>query len=416
MQRPRKKISIATKMFIGMVLGISVGLFVGPEISVIKPFGTAFINLLKMCMVPIVFVSITLSIANGENLKEFGRIGLKTFLFYCVTTVIAAVISLFYTSTIQPGIGFAGKIPSEAIKRAMPSMADTILGIIPTNVIEALAKSNLVAIIFFSIIFGISLSMLGDKKQPVVNLLESLNSAIFKMINICLKYAPIGVFALMANMSGTYGMDAISSLGKFLMTEYAGFLTQFFVTYGIILVICKINPMKFFYRVREIIITAATTLSSAATVPVELKLSESHMGVPKNVAGFMFPFGATVNQNGTAVNITCCVLFCAQVYGMHFTMFELAILISLALISSIGNAGIPAGGTVFTLMILSQFGIPTEAFGMIIAVYSLVDLGSTTMNICGDMVAAVYVSKSENILNENVWDSEYDPELVLAAK
>lgn len=416
MQAKKKKISVATQMLIGMVLGITLGLIVGPPIGVIKPFGTAFINLLKMCMVPIVFVSITLSIANVDNLKEFGRIGLKTFLFYCVTTVIAAIISLFYTSAIQPGIGFAGKIPSEAVHRAMPTIADTLLGIIPTNVIDALAKSSLVSIIFFSIIFGISLSMLGERKRPVVNLLESLNSAIFKMVNICLKYAPIGVFALMANMAGTYGVDVISSLGKFLLTEYAGFFTQFLVVYGIILLLCRINPLRFFYRVREVVITAATTLSSAATVPVELKLSESHMGVPKGVAGFMFPFGATVNQNGTAVNITCCVLFCAQVYGLHFTPFELLILISLALISSIGNAGIPAGGTVFTLMILSQFGIPTEAFGMIIAVYSLVDLGSTTMNICGDMVAATYVSKSEKILDTSVWADDYDPELAPAVE
>jgi Na+/H+-dicarboxylate symporter len=404
----KKRIGLSAKMLIGMILGIAAGFIVGPQIAVIKPFGTAFVNLLKMVMVPIVMVSITLSIAKVDNLKKFGRLGIKTFLFYCVTTMIAAVVSLCYSGIIMPGVNFSGQLPGEPVKRTIPSAADTVLGIIPTNIVQSMANASLVSIIFFCIVFGCAVALIGDKKAPLVAWLESLNSAIMKMISLCLQYAPIGVFALMANMSGVYGLDTIKSLGKFILADYLGFLTQFFVVYGIILaVFTRISIFKFILRVRQVIITAATTLSSNATVPVELELSESHLGVPQNVGGFMFPFGATVNQNGTAINITCCVIFSAQVYGVQFTAPELIILISLALISSIGNAGIPAGGTVFTLMILNQFGIPSEAFGLIIAVYSLVDLGSTTMNICGDMVGAIYVCKSEKILNEKVWHPDY---------
>ncbi len=410
----KRGMSLSAKMLIGMVLGLVTGFVVGPDIAFIKPFGTLFVNLLKMCMVPIVFISLILSIATVDNLKSFGKIGLKTFIFYCFTTICAAIISVTIGTLIQPGVGFTGNLPQEAVVRTMPAVADTLLKIVPVNIIDTLARADLVAIIFFAILFGISISLLGPSKKPLVDVLETVNNAVFKMIAICLKYAPFGVFALMANMTGTYGIDAIRSLGKFLLADYIGYLLVLFIVYTIILRSVGISIFRFLYRVREAIITAATTMSSAATVPVELNLAQTHMGVPKNIAGFMFPFGATVNQNGTAVNVTMCVLFSAQVYGIHFTATELIILIGLALISSIGNSGVPAGGTVFTLMILGQFGIPTEAFGIIIAVYSLVDLGSTTMNICGDMVGAVWVCKTEKLLDEKVWEASYDPDAVEA--
>jgi Na+/H+-dicarboxylate symporter len=406
MSKAKKKMSTSMKMFIGMVLGLVVGMVVGSPITVIKPFGTIYINMLKMTMVPIVFVAITLSIANLDDVKKFGRIALKTFLVYCVTTVLAACIGLCYVSAIRPGIGFTN-VTGDAVSRDMPNMVDTLMGIIPTNIIKAMADSSLLSIIFFSIMFGLALSMIGEKKKPVVELLSSLQDAIIKLVQNIMVYAPIGVFALMASIAGQYGTQIFSTLGKFLLTDYLGYITQVVIVYTAMLAMCKINIVRFIVRAKDAIITAATTTSSAATVPVELNMSESHLGVPKEVGGFAFPFGSTINQNGTAINITCCVLFSAQVYGFHFTPGQLISLIAMALISSIGNSGIPGGGTVFTLMILGQFGIPTEAFGMIIACYTLVDIGSTTMNIIGDMVSAIFVSKSEGILNHKVWEEGY---------
>lgn len=393
-------------MFLGMLLGLTAGIFIGKPITIMKPFGTLYINMLKMTMVPIVFVSITLSIANLDDIKKFGRIALKTFIAYCVTTVLASCIGLVYVSIIKPGLGFTG-VTGDAVTRDMPSLTETLLGIVPTNIIQAMADSNLLSIIFFSIMFGIALSLIGEQKKPIVDLLDSLQISIIKMVQIIMIYAPFGIFCLMASIAGQYGTQIFSTLGKFLLTDYLGYITQILLVYGGMLALCNINLFKFINRTKDAIITAATTTSSAATVPIELEMSETHLGVPKEVGGFAFPFGSTINQNGTAINITCCVLFSAQVYGFEFTAAQIVSLIAMALISSIGNSGIPGGGTVFTLMILAQFGIPTEAFGMIIACYTLVDIGSTTMNIIGDMVSAVYVCKSEKMLDERVWEKGY---------
>ena len=401
----RKKMSLSTKMLIAMVLGIIVGMVIGSPVTSIKPLGTLYINMLKMTMVPIVMVSIILSIAKLDNLKTFGKIALKIFLVYCVTSILASCIGLFYASVIKPGVGFTD-ITAEAVESTSPSLIDTLIGIVPTNIIQAMADANLLSIIFFSILMGAALSAIGDKKKPVVDVLDSLQDAIIKIVQICMNYAPIGIFCLMGSMAGQYGTKIFSSLGKFILTDYLSFISQILIVYGVILALCKINIFKFISHAKDAIITAATTTSSAATVPVELDISESRLGVPREIGGFAYPFGSTINQNGTAINISCCVLFTAQVYGFHFTPVQLMTLIAMALISSIGCSGIPGGGTVFTLMILGQYGIPTEAFGMIIACYTLVDIGSTTMNIMGDMVSAIFVSKTEKRLDTSVWEKD----------
>jgi Na+/H+-dicarboxylate symporter len=363
-------------------------------------------------MVPVVFVSLVLSLADVDDLKKFGRIGVKTFLCYCCLTVLAALVGITWVNIIQPGIGFQAVAAHEAAKRATPTVADTLLGIIPSNIIKAMVDAKLISIVFFSILFGIAIALLPkEKKEPLVVWFRSLNDAIMKLIKICLLYAPVGVFALMANMAGNYGVNAIKSLGRFLACDYIASLTQLIIIYGIVLAIGPhINVFKFISRVRRPLITAATTLSSAATVPVELEQCESYMGVPKKLGGFMFPFGATVNMNGSAILVTTCVLFSAQVYGVHFAPMELFMIILITLISAIGASGVPAASTVFVLMILSQFNISTEAFAVILGIYSVIDLSSTTLNICGDMVTAIFVTNSEGLLNKAVWAKGYRPQ------
>lgn len=415
----RKKISLSLKMLIGMALGLVFGAILQATVGsawvpYVKPFGDLFVNLLKMNMVPIVFVAITLSVASVDDILKFGKTAGKIFIMYVVTTIIAGAISACYATLIKPGVGF-GNVTAEAVVRDAPSLVDTLLSIVPVNIVASLADAHLVSIIFFSVLFGVALALIKEKKKPVVDLLEALEKAILKMISICLKYAPFGVFCLMSAITGRFGLGVITTLGKFLITDYAGFFTTYFVVYGSLLAMCKINLFKFTYRARDALITAVSTLSSAATVPVEMSISESHLGVPLSVGRFAFPFGSTVNQNGTAINITACVIFSAQVYGIDFSIVDIATIIILALISSIGAAGVPGGGSIFTLAILGQFGLPTEAFGMILASYSLVDMGSTTMNIAGDMIIAMFVCDKEGTLDRKVWEPGYKPEKVEAS-
>ena len=413
--KKQKKFNLSLWMLIGMVAGIIVGAIAGPSISWIKPFGTIFVNLLKMCMVPVIFVSITLAIAQVADLKTFGRIGIKIFVWYCITSALAAIIGIVWAYVIQPGVGFTGET-SGAVERTIPNIVDTLVGIIPTNIIDALANGNMVSIIFFSIVFGISISLIGEKKKPVVDFLESLNKAILRMVSICLYYAPIGVFAMMANMVGTNSLSVIKSLGKFLLTEYAAMITQILLVYGLLLfLIGKINIFRFINRMKSVLIMAFTSTSSAATVPMELDLCESHLGVPISVGGFSLPLGCTVNQDGAGLNIPICLLFTAQIYGVKFTFGELILIVFLALIMSIGASGIPAGASIFILMILSQFGLPSDAFALILASYVLIDVGLTTVNICGDMVCTTSVCRQEGKLNAAAWDDpNYDPDAVYA--
>lgn len=413
----KKKMNLSTKMLIGMVLGLVSGAIVGPSIAVVAPLGDIFVNLLKMCMVPVIFVSITLSIASVADIKVFGRIGIKIVGFYCVTSACAAAIGVFWASVIQPGVNFVGDFSAGAVEREIPSIVDSLVAIIPTNIVQAMADATLMSVLFFAIMLGCAIALIGEeKKRPLVDVLESLNAAILKMINICLQFAPIGVFGLMAELSGLYGLDVISPIAKFLATEYLAMFTQIFLVYGTILAIFgKLNIFKFAYRLKEVLITAFSTVSSAATVPVELELAQSHMGVPKHIAGFAFPLGSTVNQDGAALNIPICLIFSAQIFGVNFTPFELITVIFLALIMSIGAAGIPAGATIFILMILSQFGIPSDAFAIIVASYILIDVGLTTVNICGDMACTVSVCRTEGELDETVWQPGYDAEAVRLA-
>lgn len=221
----------------------------------------------------------------------------------------------------------------------------------------------------------------------------------------------IGVFALMASVTGEYGMDVLRPMSKFIATEYLAMATQMFLTYAILLkTMGKINIFRFISRAKRALITAFSTTSSAATVPVELDICESHLGVPKDIGGFSFPLGATVNQDGGAIDIPVCLIFTAQIYGMTFTPGQLITIIAMTLVMSIGAAGMPAGSTMFILMILAQFGLPTDAFALVLAIIVITDVALTTMNICGDMVCTTCVCRSEGVLNEKVWEKGYNPE------
>ena len=410
MKKEHKKLSSSTQMLIGMVLGLAVGAIFGKKATVLKPFGTLFINLLKMCMIPIIFVSITLSVAQVTDFKQFGRLGAKIFGFFMYTTTMAALIGIGLAKLIKPGSKYVGvaKVAKIAATKT-PSVVDTLLAIVPTNPIQSMANGDLLAVIFFAIMLGVSLILIGEKKAPVVNFLDSLFAAIMRMVKICLKYAPIGVFALMANLAGSNGLNVLKPLGMFFSTEYLAMIIQMFIIYGTLLFFfTKINIFKFLNRAKDIILISFTTASGSAAVPVELEQAESHFGIPNNIAAFGLTVGSTINQDGAALNIPICVLFVAQFNGINIGMSQLITIVLLAIIMSCGASGVPASATVFTLSILSSFGIPAEAFSLILASYIVIDVGLTVINVISDIVCVIVATKLEGKLNEDVWKPGYD--------
>jgi Na+/H+-dicarboxylate symporter len=413
MNKERKKLSSSTKMLMGLVLGILAGLVFGEKIRIIKPFGTLFINLLKMCMIPIIFTSITLAVSQVTDFKQFGRIGGKMLAMFMITTTVAAIAGTTLGKLIKPGSRFIGSAAiGEVSVPETPSVANVLLSIVPTNPIKAMANDSLLAVIFFAIMLGVSLILIEEKKDPAVNVLNSLFEAFMTMVKICLKYAPIGVFALMADLTGTLGIEVLKPLAYFFTAEYIAMLFQIIVVYGALLFIfARINIFKFLVRCKDEIVIAFTTASGNAAIPVELEQAESHFGIPNKIAGFGLTIGTTINQDGAALNIPLCVLFVAQFNGIEISMAQLITIIAMAIIMSCGASGVPASATVFTLSILSSFGIPAEAFSMILASYIIIDVGLTVVNVVGDIACVTIASKLEGELIQEVWEPGYTPNM-----
>ncbi len=405
----KKKMSMSAKALLGMVLGYVFGIFAGEAIvPFLDPVGKIFINLLFMVAVPYIFFSITCGVASMTDLKKTGRIGVKIFCFYVGTTIIAVLLGLLFAFLIGPGRGFSMEgidVAAVTSDKAVPSLGGVLISIVPRNIFQSLATMNLMQIIFFAIFLGVTLVLMGEKKKKVTEVFETLSEALTRMITLILELVPIGVFALMAVTGAKYGVDALASIAKVLVTDYFCFLLQLFVVLGLLLfVVARVNPFTFYKRCGEVIMTALSTTSSAATLPLTIRTAIQRLGIPAEVANFTLPLGATVNLNGAAVNIAVCVVFSSQVFGINFTFPELLSLVLVSCIAAIGAAGLPGGAIVFTLAILGQFGIPTEAYALIIAVYRLIDMGMTALNIMGDLVCTAAVVQTEGMLDRSAWD------------
>lgn len=405
-----KKLNLSQRIIIAIILGAIVGLATGNTLApYLDPFGKILVNLLKMVVVPLVFTSITLGVAQIADVRQFGRQGIKVALFYFGTTILAGILGTVVALIIQPGAGFVAGKAAEVKAAAPPKVVDVLIGMIPSNPVEAMVKMDLNAIVFFSIMLGIALIMIGEKKKPVVDFLTSLYEAMIKLTQIVIQFAPIGVFALMTITAGKYGLSLVKPLAKFFAAEYTAMILLVVIVYaGITVIVAKLPFLEYLNRIKHVILMAISTTSSAATLPLCIDAAENKLGVPKNLAGFSLPLGATINQDGAALNIPICVIFSAQAFGLNLGMGDIFTITFLAIIMSTGATGVPASASVFVLMILSRFGLPVEAFAMILAVYTLLDMGLTAVNVIGDLVCVTAVAESEKVLDRSVWDKKKD--------
>lgn len=401
------KLTLSQRMVLAIFLGSALGLATGTQYAeFLAPIGKIFINLLKMVIVPLVVTSITLGVAQIADLKQFGRLGSKVALFYFAGTVISACVAVTVGLLMKPGAGFVASSAAKVKAAAPPPLADVIVAFVPSNIVQTMANMDMNALIFFSIMLGISLILIGDAKKPVVEVLKSLNEAMIKMTGLCIRFGPFGVFALMANTTGKYGLSILAPLARFFVADYVAFGIVMFGLYGSIsYFIAKVSFFEYLRRIKDVMIMAVSTVSSAATLPLELEVAKHKLGIPDHLAGFSLPLGATMNQHGAAINITICVLFSAQAFGIDLGIGQILTIAFLAIIMSTGTSGVPSAGSIFTLMILDKFGVPNEAFAMILSVYIMVDMGSTLLNIVGDLICVSAVAESEGIQDRTVWDN-----------
>lgn len=409
------RLPLPTQILTGLVLGVILGFLLKENIAWVEPFGTAFIRLITMIVVPLVFASLLVGTASLGDPKKLGRIGGKTLIFFLVTTVISCAIGLGLANTLKPGSNLpqttrdqiAAEYLSDTESRISafeekPAISDILVNIIPKNPFDSLAKSAMLQIIFFAIFFGITLTMIPvEKAKPIISFFEGVNQVMIKMILVIMKVAPIGVFALIAVIVAKFGWDILSSLLMFTLIVIFGCLFHMFTVLPLALkLLTKMKVTSFFKGIFPAQLIALTTTSSGATLPVTMECCEKNLKVPNEICSFVLPLGATINMNGTSLYQGVAALFLAEVYipgGLSFV--DQLIVVGTATLGAIGTAGVPGAAVILLAVVLQAVGIPLEGIALVLGVDRIVDMFRTPLNITGDAICAVYVATSEGLMD-----------------
>ncbi len=402
-----KHLALWKKIFIGLCLGLIVGLLFKDVALMLKPVGTLFINMIKMLIVPLVFATLVTGITSMEDLSKMRRIGIKTFSIYLITTAIAVAIGLAFGILFEPGSGVAlSNTAAVAVKKA-PPLIDTLLALVPTNPIDSLTKGDILQIIVFAIFLGISINLAGEKGRPVAAFFESFSETMFKMTEIVISFAPIGVFGLMAWVSASYGVDVLLSLAKVIACVYIASMIHMALTMGGgIALFAKLNPIRFFKGILSAQTVAFTTTSSSGTLPITTSNTIHNLGVSKPIASFVLPLGATINMDGTAIYQGICVMFVAQAFGVDLTFANYLTIILTATLASIGTAGVPGAGLIMLSLVLTSVNLPLEGIAIIAGIDRILDMARTTVNVTGDAMTSVLIAKSEGELDEKIYNQD----------
>ncbi len=393
------------QILIALVAGGFFGYLFHDKVIYTNWAGEIFLRSLNMIIVPLILLSITTGVASVGSGGNLGRLGLKTIGFYMLSTLLAIVTGFFFVSVFKPGIGadLGFKIPVENISALSDSFGQTLIKIVPTNIFEALMKGQMLSIIFFAILFGFFITKLNNKHQ--ILLMDVFNAAldvIMKITLFIIKFTAIGIFSITAKVIaqqvnlGNDISEVISRLGLYFVTVLSSLLIHAFVTLPLLVkVLGRANPFKHFKNMATPLLTAFSTSSSNATLPLTMEAVEDNDGVSNKIASFTIPLGATVNMDGTALYECVAVIFIAQAYGIDLTFSQQLIVVFTSLLAAIGSAGIPMAGLVMMAVVLKAVGLPLEGIGLILAVDRILDMFRTTVNVYGDTCCAVIIAKSE---------------------
>lgn len=417
-----KKLSLTSKTLIALLLGTAFGIILSNMPTnwftetlllngLLKLFGTGFLNAIKLIVVPLVFVSIVYATASLDDLKKIGRIGSRTFIFYTLTTALAIILALFIGGILQPGSGVdlallqANEVTVSTTSTQV-NFIDTLLNMIPTNIFSAFTEGNILGIIFFAILLGLSITMVGEKAKPLLTLFEAANEVFLKLVQIIMKFAPYGVFALLATTFANFGLSALMPLIKYVLTVLLGLALQLFVVYmGMLFFIGKLRPSVFLKKFMPIFNICLSTASSSAALPMSLEHSEKSFGVSRKISAFTLPLGATINMDGTAIMQGISVMFIAQIYGIQLGFSDYIMVILSAVLASIGTAGVPGVGMIMLTMVLASVNLPIEGIALIMGVDRIIDMFRTAINVAGDNVCTLLIAKGEKELDENIYNN-----------
>lgn len=395
------------KILIALLLGILTGFVLGPRAEIFKPIGTLFLNLISMIIVLLVLSSMTVGITSIHDPQKLGRVGLKTLFLYILTTLIAIGIGILFAKIFQPGAGLGLQGTQEVKVSSTPSISEILLSIVPQNPIASLAEGNVLQIIVFALFLGISINFAGEKGKPLLDILESLADVMYRLTSIIMEFSPIGVFAIMASVTGTFGLAVLLPLMKFLTVYYTACGVHVVAVFcGILWGLAKLNPIPFFKGMGDAIMVAFSTCSSSATLPVSMHCAQKNLGVSKNITSFVLPLGSTINMNGAAIFQGMSAVFVSQAYGIELGWQALLTIVVTATLSAIGAAGIPGTGFIMLTVVFTSVGLPIEGLAILAGIDRVREMVSTVLNILGDAVVAVYVAKQEGELDERQYNHE----------
>ena len=387
----KHKPPLSVQILIGLLLGVLAGLALqaAPDVArtYIKPFGVLFLNLIKMVVVPLVFASITVGTCGLGDAKKVGRIGGKTILFYLCTTALAVTLGLLAANLFPVGRGL-GQVAQESAGAAgtTVSVADTLLNIVPTNPVAALAEGNMLQIIFFALCLGGAILLIGEKGLPLLAVCDSLAEAMYALTGFIMKLAPVAVFALIAPVVAELGPRVLLAFLGVILVVYGACLLHMLVGYSIAVGgIARVNPLTFFR-------TALPALVFAFSFSME---AARRLGVPAPVRSFVLPLGATINMDGTAIYQGVCALFIANAYGIPLDLGQQVTIVLTCTLASVGTAGVPGAGVVMLTMVLQSVGLPVEGVALVAGIDRVLDMARTTVNITGDIACSAVVAATE---------------------
>jgi Na+/H+-dicarboxylate symporter len=410
--------SLTTKVLWAMGLGMIAGLIINfggfnAEGSFVNEYivgglfyviGKMFITALKMLVVPLVFFSLISGVFGIGDVSKLGKVGIKAFGLYLITTAVAIAVAIGIASAVIPIFSTSTAQAAAFTAKEAPPLSDVLINIIPGNIIEAFATGNMLQIIFFSILLGVSLLMVGKKAESIAEGVEVMNEAMMKMVTIIMATAPVAVFALLAKAISELGFDLLAQLAVYVVVVVVALILHLFGTLMLLFnFFTKLTPLIFLKKMRDAQIFAFSTSSSNATIPVTLRSVTKRLGVDNSVASFTVPFGATINMDGTAIMQGVATVFIAQLYGVELGVMGYLTVIVMSVLASIGTAGVPGVGLIMLSMVFVQVGLPVEGIGLILGVDRLLDMLRTSVNVTGDAVVSTIVAKSEGELDIEVY-------------
>jgi len=414
-----KKMSMTTKIMIYMLAGLIVGSIINSTASdvdwvqdylvlgLFHVVGAMFISMLKMLVVPLVTFSLICGVCGIGDIGKLGRVGGKAFALFMLTTGLAITLAITIATLFAPGAGFELANANQGAFTApvAPPLSQVFIDLIPSNPVAAYAEGNMLQIIFFTILFAVCILMIGEKGQPIIDLVERLNDVMMQVVNVVMHIAPIGVFALMAKTFSLQGIDMIIPMLGYFSVLVLALLIHATGTLMILLkVLGKVNPLTFLKKMKTAQLFAFSTSSSNATIPVTLTSVEKKLGVDNSTASFVVPFGATINMDGTAIMQGVATVFIANVYGIDLGLMGYLTVIAMSVLASIGTAGVPGVGLIMLAMVFNQVGLPVEGIALIIGVDRLLDMIRTAVNITGDAAITTIVARSENSIDMDIFN------------